>query len=425
MKAIGIDIGTTSISGVLYSVSSNNLIKSLTKNSNAFIQTENSWEKIQNVEKIIGVATEILNELLTDNVAVIGVTGQMHGIVYYDKNGSAVSPLYTWQDGRGNLPYKNSTYAEFLKSSSGYGCVTDFYNRENGLVPVSAVGFCSIADYLAMNLCGVNKPIIHSSNAGSFGCFDLEKNEFINGCKEIVTSGFKIVGKYKGVPVSVAIGDNQASVLATCKNNGVLFNVGTGSQVSIVSDKIKVLDNVETRPYFENKYLLVGSALCGGRAYSLVKDFIRDIISEKTEITDSEVYQIMARFLERVKTPSITADTRFAGTRADKTISGSFSGVTTENFKPSEFIASVLYGMVEELYGMYESFGEKRACLIGSGNGVKNNKRLVEIAEEKFGVKMEKPSFNEEASFGAMLYGLIAIGKFSTVSEAQQLIKYE
>ena len=142
MKAIGIDIGTTSISGVLYSVSSKSLIKSLTKNSNAFIQTENSWEKIQNVEKIIGVATEILNELLTDDVAVIGVTGQMHGIVYYDKNGSAVSPLYTWQDGRGNLPYKNSTYAEFLKSSSGYGCVTDFYNRENGLVPVSAVGFC-------------------------------------------------------------------------------------------------------------------------------------------------------------------------------------------------------------------------------------------------------------------------------------------
>ena len=121
MKAIGIDLGTTSISGILYDVSSKNLIKSLSKNSNAFIPTDNPWEKIQNAEKIIGVATEIINELVDTDVAVIGVTGQMHGIVYYDNNGLAVSPLYTWQDGRGDLPYKNTTYAEYLDSFAGYG----------------------------------------------------------------------------------------------------------------------------------------------------------------------------------------------------------------------------------------------------------------------------------------------------------------
>ena len=28
---------------------------------------------------------------------------QMHGIVYVDKEGNCVSPLYTWQDARGSI----------------------------------------------------------------------------------------------------------------------------------------------------------------------------------------------------------------------------------------------------------------------------------------------------------------------------------
>ena len=43
----------------------------------------------------------------------------MHGILYADENGAAVSPLYTWQDERGNLEYKDgATYAEYLNSKA-------------------------------------------------------------------------------------------------------------------------------------------------------------------------------------------------------------------------------------------------------------------------------------------------------------------
>ena len=82
MKAIGIDIGTTSVCGVVIDVETGKMLNSRTKNSDAFIPTENDWEKIQSVEKIMSVATEILDEFIDEEVAVIGVTGQMHGIVY-------------------------------------------------------------------------------------------------------------------------------------------------------------------------------------------------------------------------------------------------------------------------------------------------------------------------------------------------------
>lgn len=91
----------------------------------------------------------------------IGITGQMHGIVYTDIQGNAVSPLYTWQDGRGNLNYReNQSYAAYLSDitgcpvATGYGLVTHFYNVQNRLVPTNATKLCTIMDYAVMKLSG-------------------------------------------------------------------------------------------------------------------------------------------------------------------------------------------------------------------------------------------------------------------------------
>ena len=241
MKIVGIDIGTTSICGVVLDGESGRVDCSKTINSDAFIPTENEWEKIQNVEKIVTIATGILDSFLDDykgEVAAIGLTGQMHGIVYVNAQGRAVSPLYTWQDARGDLPYRGTTYAKHLGSFAGYGNVTDFYNRENGLVPKDAVGYCTIHDYLGMVLCGNRAPVMHASNAASLGLYDLAQKKFCYDNPVKVTDAFEIIGAYRQIPVSVAIGDNQASVFSTLANEDhLLINVGTGSQISIVSDQ--------------------------------------------------------------------------------------------------------------------------------------------------------------------------------------------
>lgn len=77
----------------------------------------------------------LLDELLDryPDVKQIGLTGQMHGIVYLDQEGSCVSPLYTWQDGRGDIsiPGEKSLVEEIRKTcgisvSSGYGLLRIF-----------------------------------------------------------------------------------------------------------------------------------------------------------------------------------------------------------------------------------------------------------------------------------------------------------
>ena len=425
MNAIGIDIGTTGISGVKIDTRSGRVLSSFTKNSDAFLSGCAAWERIQSVDRIIAVAREILDTLLDESVAVIGVTGQMHGIVYYDDGGNAVSPLYTWQDGRGNLPYKDTTYAAHLGSFSGYGCVTDFYNRENGLRPRTAVGFCTIHDYFVMSLTGLRRPILHASDAASFGLYDLIENRLHYDLDDTVVTGYRIAGSYKNIPVSVAIGDNQASVFSTLADeNGILLNVGTGSQVSILSDAPICAANIETRPYFEGKYLVVGSALCGGRAYSLLRDFYAAIIGYATPIDGDAVYGIMEKMLNTDDAPPLTVDTRFAGTRSDAKVTGSVTGITTEGFTPARLTRGFLCGISDELYAMYRSMNAERRGVVASGNGVRKNRYLAAILEERFGARLRVPAHLEEAAFGAALYGLISAGVYQNAREAQALIRY-
>ena len=427
MNVIGIDVGTTSICGVVLNAENGNLIKSKTVNSDAFIITANEWEKIQDVTKILSIATEILDSFLEeffDDVMAIGITGQMHGIVYINAEGEAVSPLYTWQDGRGNLPYKDTTYASYLGAFSGYGNVTDFYNRENGLVPTDAVSYCTIHDFLGMTLCKNKKPTLHASDAASLGLYDAEKMKFNYDYSPQVTDGFDIVGTYRQIPVSVAIGDNQASVFSTlASKDDLLINVGTGSQISIVSDHPIIAENVECRPYFDGKYLIVGSALCGGRAYSLLKDFYKNLF-EAADCKDIDVYAVMDKLLEGKSSTSLKVDTRFAGTRSNSNIRGSIENISIDNLSPSDLTLGVLYGMVEELHSMYLSMGEKRMGIVGSGNGVRKNKALVNIAEQVFGGKLRVPLYTEEAACGAALFALVACGKYRQASELQGLIRY-
>ena len=427
MKAIGIDIGTTSVCGILIDAATGCVENSVTKNSNAFIEGCAEWEKIQSVDRIMGVATDILEYLTAENndICVIGVTGQMHGIVYTDKNGNAVSPLYTWQDERGNLPYRDTTYAKYLNSFSGYGNVTDFYNVKNGIKPKNAESYCTIQDYFVMQLCGLKKPVMHTSDAASLGCYDLENNRFNYACMAEITGDYRIAGEYKGIPVSIAIGDNQSSVFSTLTDeNDVLVNIGTGSQISVISDKIADSVQIETRPYFEGKYLLAGAALCGGRAYSLLKSFYADTFGYIKKLDDDEIYKIMNNMLKTAKKSTFRVDTRFAGTRLNPAVTGSISGITTENLTPESLTYGVLCGMADELLDMYRQMNVKKSGIVGSGNGIRKNKALVKIFEEKLAAKMKIPKHVEEAAVGAAMFAMVACGEFTAKNDVRKIICY-
>ena len=202
------------------------------------------------------------------------------------------------------------------------------------------------------------------------------------------------------------------------------MNIGTGSQVSVISDKIVCGENIETRPYFEGKYLVVGAALCGGRAYSMLKDFYSEVLGYVHNTDDDTVYDIMNKMIENAVSSELKVDTRFAGTRKNPDIKAKITNITTENFTPSALTLGMLEGMADELYSMYLEMNEKKSGIVGSGNGIRKNRALIDVMERRFGSALKIPAHTEEAAFGASLFALVSCGIFKNAAEAQKLIKY-
>ena len=77
--------------------------------ANAFMTSESSHERIQDADRILKISKSLCGELIRkySPILCIGITGQMHGILYLNRHGEAISPLYTWQDQCGNLPYRD------------------------------------------------------------------------------------------------------------------------------------------------------------------------------------------------------------------------------------------------------------------------------------------------------------------------------
>lgn len=91
MKVIGIDIGTTTVSAVVLEPDGHDgqkLLTSRTIANGSFLKGAD-WERIQDAEKLTDKAKAALDELLAayPETEAIGLTGQMHGIVYTDREG--------------------------------------------------------------------------------------------------------------------------------------------------------------------------------------------------------------------------------------------------------------------------------------------------------------------------------------------------
>lgn len=426
MKTLGLDIGTTTISAVV--VEEKCVLAAVTLKNDSFLPAAESWERVQDPSHIRTTAMCAVEALLAQHPEVvgIGVTGQMHGILYLDKNGCPVSPLYTWQDGRGDQSYHETmTYREYLETltgyslATGYGMVTHFYNIKNELVPGNAAVFCTIQDYLAMILAGKTAPVTEASDGASFGlfrvkegCFDADAIKKAGISEAILPALAKepCIGFYQDrIPVYVAIGDNQASFLGSAGGdvNSMLVNIGTGGQFSVYTAAYMTCPGLETRP-FPGGFLLVGASLCGGRAYALMEKFFRDTVTAMTGDTPENCYGAMEKLLSQGKPEELPVlIPLFQGTRQEPEKRASICGLSTENFSPQHLIWAMLEGMAGELYGMYLQYrraGGKPAKLIGSGNGLRKNIYLQQCVSEAFALPIEMSTFTEEAAAGAALF---------------------
>ena len=435
-----IDIGTTTVSAVVLDILNEKQLECFNMPNDSDIPPQQEGERTQDPRKILQVARALIKKIYDKYPRVIslGFTGQMHGILYVDSDGQAVSPLYTWQDQRGGEYLCEMKTATGYALAAGYGLVTHYYNMKKGLVPENAYTFCSIMDYLVMQLSGLKKPLVHPSVAASFGLFDIKANGFDKtalstlgidiALPEIV--GDTVIGRYGKTAITPAIGDNQASVFGSVKDedNSVLVNYGTGSQVSVITDMTAADPPLEVRPYIGGRNIVCGCGLCGGYSYALLEKFFSGY-AKALGIEDGQ-YKTMDALAEKAynegKKP-LSVSTLFKGTRTEPDKRASVTGIGTDNFTPEQLILGVNYGMADELHQMYKAAGlSHKTTLVASGNGVQKNKVLQSYLCDIFGMELKLPAKGEEAAMGAAMYAFYCLDPNpDMLADAKACIEYK
>ena len=279
-----------------------------------------------------------------------------------------------------------------------------------------------------MALTGRERPLLHQSQAAALGLYNSASCSFqVEIARSVgmnpalfpsVTGELSLLGEYRGVPVSVSLGDNQASFLGSVRQarQTLLVNVGTGAQISLYAERPFQAPGAESRPFLGSSCLLVGSTLCGGAAYAALEGFFREY-AVAAGAPDQPQYDVMARLLKEAPSRPWQVCTAFSGTREDPSASGSVQGLRREDLHPAGFIAGVIYGMAQELYGLYQVMkpgaGLPPQKLVASGNGVRRNPCLQHALAETFSMPLSLVEAQEEAAFGAALSALGATGRLS------------
>jgi sugar (pentulose or hexulose) kinase len=422
---LGLDVGTTTITCLALDTASGSVLAVETAQNDAEITSSadkargrSEWDARRITERacecLRGVAQRINRS--PAELAGIGITGQQHGVVLVDELLVPLTPLINWQDRRTTeiIPGTDRTFVsravELLgddapqragcRMAAGYMGATLFWMKAGGTLPKSATA-CFMMDYVAAMLTGA-RPVSEPTSAASSGLLDVQTNQWDAASLDalglpaemfpevraagqnagtLTRDAAEATSLPQGLPVFVAIGDNQASFLGTVadRDNSVLVNVGTGGQVAAYTDRFIYAPPLETRPFPMGGYLLANAGLCGGRSYAVLENFFR--------LVGRQMFGVDAQ--------------------------------------------QPLYTVMNQLAASVAAGADGLSCepltrLVGTGNGLRENAVLASCVEHQFSLPLLLPRHREEAALGAALTAAVGSQLFPDLADAgRSLVKYE
>jgi sedoheptulokinase len=454
MLSLGIDVGTTTITAVVFDHIARAALARATLPSRASSAPSNraaeGWAEID-LARVMAIVAAVVRQVTdaiggrANDIIRIGLTGQMHGVAFVGRRGQPVRSAITWQDQR-----TRASIEAFIARAGGVGafdsmgCVpaagylgpTIFWMHQRGELPQCEI--CTIPDAVGTMLTG-GRPRIDPTLAASTGIYDVVHGRWAHDVLErlglpadalpavspagsdlgrIAPGIASALGVSPQAIVGVALGDHQASLIGSdCTRPGqVHVNIGTGGQVSMVVDAFSTANHVhglETRPFPRDRFIVTGASLCGGEAFELLRRFFESAIvafdvAESARPDAQAMYWAMVRAARDVNADAdgLHASTRFDGARHRPESRGAFSGLRRANFTLGHMARATLQGVADELGEFYDVMSERHGAgvsLTGSGNAIRHNPLLAEIVSARLGMPLSLPPWEDEAATGAAI----------------------
>ena len=222
------------------------------------------------------------------------VCSEMHGYALYNRKKNELSKYFSWRFQTNNLITKKTikelTKKNFekitgLKARPGLPIVNWLSDKLNQNER-SHSHLCGIGEILCV-IGGKYYETLHSTYAQSTGFYKLNNTSFFKKkifSNKIIKNKKNLIGKiiFKKEKKNIygGYGDLQAAFTgANIKNNEILINMGTGSQI-ILKSNIKNYKLFEKRNYF-NKELNCITHIPSGRSLNLIAEKINKIFKHQ------------------------------------------------------------------------------------------------------------------------------------------------
>jgi sedoheptulokinase len=431
---IGLDLGTSSISAVLFDPQRRAVVGSAECASNAEVAGLAEGCHEQCATTIAASACGLVASLVQqsgvppERIAGLALTGQQHGLVVVDAGLNPLTHLITWRDQRtATLPAQLSKHAYGHEAGCflhpGYGGFTLHHLIREGRLPKGAYKMLPITGFVAARLTG--RCAIDETMAASWGILDVQSRrwhpallQLLGIPEELLPEVVPSCSPLSSVVHSSATdltrqtivfnpaGDNQAGFAGVGDLGGheAVINLGTSSQISVFSPQYTFSPELETRPFPGGGFLRVYAALCGGWAYAYVAKFFQRVVEQIGGATLSlpEVFDRMQQFADETDARGLCADTRFAGERNGATVAGRIEGIEVANFTPANLVRAFANGIAAELAGAARKMqvGSIRSLAV-VGNAARRNPLLVKALEQQFNLPCRVIASGGEAALGA------------------------
>ena len=438
MHTIAIDCGASFVKGALFS-EEGMLLEKRQADTPTMRQNGDMKEPIQISELILRVK-EMLDGLVDaggENQYKLCISNEMHGFLLADAKGNPITDYISWQKGYGSIPVDGTSVMEDLDTKENAEDILHtgmklrnslpscnlyyllktgfFYDRSEEIY------FYTLGDYILRELSG-EEPWCHPTNAAATGLYDLRRENWnpklIKAYEErkviFPQIGYKLLSfmrKDKRIMAYPAIGDQQAALLGAglSSMDEISFNLGTGAQVSRITDCYAPSSQYQTRPFFNGYYLMTVPHLPSGRALNVYFRFIRGILEQFGIKRSSE--EIWGRILEAEKNgveTGMKADLSFFENPLTAFDRGSIGNIGEYELTMENLFHTVFMQMADNFVQVAERIDQEHAeikKLIFSGGIARRITPIRERILERYGMDMEYTVAVDETLKGLYQYG--------------------
>lgn len=458
---LGIDIGTSGARGVL--MNREGKIYARAGREYSINMPQPGWAEQDPKmwwEATIQVIREVLkeSEVNPQQIRGIGLSGQMHGTVFLDKNLQPFRPAIIWADQR------SSSQCEFIYQkigkerlaeltgnpiATGFMCSTLLWMKENQPEMCNKIYKVILAkDYIRYKLTG--NLGVEVTDASSTLLLDIKKRCWSKELLDLLSLPLKILpgevhesqevagyilaevarntGLLEGIPVVYGGGDQSMQAVG----NGVIrpgilsSTIGTGGQLFITIDKFTYDPKLRIHTFchaIPNNYHLQGAILSAGLSLKWLKENILHTL-DSYPVFDEEVEKIRAGSEGVIFLPYLLGE---RSPYMNPQARGVFFGLSLEHHRV-HLIKAVMEGVVfalRDCLEVFEELGIKIEQVIASGGGAKS-RVWRQIQADVFNKELSMTQSIEQAAMGAAILAGVGVGIYKNTEEGcKKAVKFK